>query len=140
MQHPWTGDRGKYLICVDSYHDSILKGRIISPHWETESFSGLVQFLLKMEALLEHTQQPQAFTEPRKFSLMLHLDAQPASAPRKKGSGTTFELKILFRQHTSWQGILLWKEKRISHNFRSVLELVILIDSALRSAENSGCA
>ena len=80
------------------------------------------------------------FTEPRKFSLMLHLDAQPASAPRKKGSGTTFELKILFRQHSSWQGILLWKEKRISHNFRSVLELVILIDSALRSAENSGCA
>ena len=82
MQHPWTGDRGRYLVCVDSYHQGILNGRIISPHWGTEVFASLAQFLLKMEELLEHTQQPQAYTEPRKFSLMPHPETPPPPFPQ----------------------------------------------------------
>ena len=138
-QHRWSPEGGLYIVCVDSYHNCVLQGRILSPHWEEESFSSLAQFLVKMEQMLDHIQMPQAFTEPRRFSRMLQPELPSGSPGGSKGSETTFELRIFFRQHTSWQGILLWKEKRLEHNFRSVLELVILMDSALRSIERSGC-
>jgi len=57
-----------------------------------------------------------------------------------RGAKATFELKILFRQHTSWQGTVVWREKKTEHSFRSVLELVLLLDSALRELEESGAA
>ena len=53
------------------------------------------------------------------------------------GDVATFELKILFRQHASWQGTILWKEGRQEQSFRSVLELIHLMDNALRTQENS---
>jgi len=43
----------------------------------------------------------------------------------------TFRLRVIFRQHTSWQGTLLWQDERQEESFRSVLELIHLIDSAL---------
>ena len=139
-QHRWTGEDRKYILCVDSYEDFVLKGSILSPGRQVEAFSSLSQFLLKMEQLLDLSQTPQAYTEPRRFSLILQPEMGTEPRSSDDSNRMTFELKILFRQHTSWQGILLWKEKGISHHFRSVLELVILLDSALRSMERSGCA
>ena len=49
------------------------------------------------------------------------------------GNAATFEMRILFRQHASWQGELLWLEKNTRQYFRSVLELITLLDSALRA-------
>ena len=43
----------------------------------------------------------------------------------------TFKLEILFRQNASWQGNLIYAENNRSSSFRSVLELLTLIDSAL---------
>ena len=50
-----------------------------------------------------------------------------------RGTAATFELRILFRQHASWQGELLWLERSDRQSFRSVLELITLMDSALRA-------
>ncbi len=44
-------------------------------------------------------------------------------------------MRILFRQHTSWQGVAVWMEKKLERKFRSVLELIMLMDSALRREE-----
>ena len=139
-QHHWPSESRKYMVYVDSYEDAVLKGRILCPHWETEVFSSLIQFLLKMEELLDHVQCPQAFTELRKFSSWVSPGIPKPVPPCGKGAKLTFELRVIFRQHSSWQGVLIWKEKQLQHNFRSVLELVILMDSALRSTERSGCA
>ena len=43
----------------------------------------------------------------------------------------TFKVKVLFRQSASWQGKLSWGEGKQELAFRSALELVKLIDSAL---------
>ncbi|MBQ2924298.1 MAG: hypothetical protein IJE57_01870 [Anaerotignum sp.] len=43
----------------------------------------------------------------------------------------TFELEIIFRQNASWQGNIVYAEKGLSSSFRSVLELLSLMDSVL---------
>jgi len=37
----------------------------------------------------------------------------------------------MFRQHASWQGGVLWVEGKAEQSFRSALELILLMDSAL---------
>ena len=130
-KYRWIGEDRKYTVCVDSYQDTVMKGRILSPDRETEEFQSLSQFLVKMEALLDQAQAPQAFTQPRTFTRHLHPEAGCILRSTGKGVKMTFELHVIFRQHTSWQGVLVWKEKKLQHNFRSVLELILLMDSAL---------
>jgi len=43
----------------------------------------------------------------------------------------TFEIAVRFRQNATWQGQILWAEKNVRQNFRSVLELIKLMDQAL---------
>jgi hypothetical protein len=53
------------------------------------------------------------------------------------GKLATFHLRILFRQNASWQGTIRWLEGKKEKSFRSVRELLFLIDSAIvaRKAE-----
>jgi len=128
----WINTGKKYLICVDSYEEGVMKGRIWDPDQQTDSFSSLSQFLLKMEEFLDRQQEPQAYTVLRRFSenrAWMQDQLPPGSC---KGSRSTFELKVVFRRNSSWQGSLLWKEAQLEENFRSVLEMVHLMDSALR--------
>ena len=90
---------------------------------------------------MEEIQEPQAYTAKRTFSSMLLSDDEASYAAQfRKGAKATFELKVLFRQHSSWQGILVWKERKTEQSFRSVLELICLLDSALRDLEESAAS
>lgn len=137
----WVSESRKSILCVDSYDEGVLKGRFYNPYQDVASFSSLTQFLIKMETLLDEMQMPQAYTEQRKFSMLLQPERDDVtSASVRKGVKATFELQVLFRQHSSWQGVIVWREQKTEHSFRSVLELIFLIDSALRSLEGSGDA
>ena len=43
----------------------------------------------------------------------------------------TFIIKILNKQHSTWQGSVTWVEEQKTQNFRSPVELLKLIDGAL---------
>lgn len=134
---PWVSQYQKNLVCVDSYQNGVPVGRILRPGMEPESFESLSQFLIKMEEILEERQVPQSYTATRSFNALVEpLGSQPAS-PIRKGAGATFEVQVLFRQHTSWQGVVFWQEAKQEQSFRSVLELILLMDSALRSTEGA---
>lgn len=45
---------------------------------------------------------------------------------------STFIVQILNAQNDSWQGTVTWTEKKETMPFRSALELLQLIDSALK--------
>ena len=47
----------------------------------------------------------------------------------------TFKVKVIFRQGASWQGKLSWTEGKEEVSFRSALELIKLMDSALPQPE-----
>ena len=43
----------------------------------------------------------------------------------------TLRIQVLFREHYSWQGCILWEEQQKEATFRSVLELIQLLDEIL---------
>lgn len=49
----------------------------------------------------------------------------------KKGAEGTFLVHVQFRQNATWQGQVTWVDKKQTCQFRSALELMKLIDSAL---------
>jgi len=55
------------------------------------------------------------------------LPAPEDSLPQ--GAIATFHLQVLYRRNSSWQGKLVWMEQDQLQSFRSVLELMMLIES-----------
>lgn len=130
----WCPENNRILVCVDAYENGALRGRFYNFLQEAEEFSSLSQLLIRVEALLDDQRTPQSYTTHRTFaSVMDQLEEGQRPAATGKGAAATFELKILFRQNASWQGTIEWKEGRQEQSFRSVLELIHLMDSALRS-------
>ncbi len=127
------GANRKITVCVDSYESGVLKGRFYNAYREMEYFDGLMQLLIAAESILEEQQKPQSYTVLRRFSEPCPSDRGViASSWIRRGDVATFEIHVLFRQHTSWQGVIRWQERRTEESFRSVLELLLLMDSALR--------
>ena len=136
IQNLWIPENRRTLVCIDSYRDGVLQGRISGMGQPDLPFYSLSQFLILIEELLEENREPQSYTAHRSFSAFLMPNSGPSlTGGRRKGALATFELKILFRQHSSWQGTLLWQEEKQEKSFRSVLELILLLDSALRRLE-----
>ncbi len=52
----------------------------------------------------------------------------------KKAAGK-FVIQIDRCENATWQGSILWTEKNITQQFRSALELIRLIDSAVTAGE-----
>ena len=131
-QKPWVPESRSTTVCIDSYQDGIFRGRFYGPDGAEQLFLSLSRFLVMME----QRDVPQSDTSRRSFSSMIPPPAAilyRTGIPR--GRKATFSLQILFRRHTSWQGKILWQDRRREQSFRSVLELILLMDSALRETE-----
>lgn len=138
IQTVWASENRRLTVCIDSYENSVMKGRILNANQEIAPFESLVQFLLGVETFMEAPQMPQSFTSLRRFSDLIPMtEGASVSNYAGKGAKATFELQVLFRQHSSWQGVVIWRERKMEQSFRSVLELVMLMDSALRTVNDS---
>lgn len=127
-------------ICVDAYAEGELSGRIYNNYYpEAIPFENVMQLLKKLEALMDSFAYPQRTLEARSFG-------QTAQTPKKElgqtaqlqlkpheasGRTATFHVKIIFRKNASWQGNIFWVEGGSGKNFRSALELLMLMDEAL---------
>ena len=56
---------------------------------------------------------------------------------QKGGKKATFVVEILYREHSTWQGMIGWRENGDKQAFRSFLEMVILMISALESGSEA---
>ena len=122
------------LLCIDDYTNKIMRGRIYNPHLPNGiEFVGVMDLLLQMEKMFEDLKCPQAFSSLRTFRPGTGERNAPTEASKdiREGTVATFSLRILFRQNSSWQGSLMWHEGKTEEPFRSVLELLMLMDSAL---------
>ena len=129
------------LIRVYSYRNKEIRGTLQNPYFEEEPyFDNLTQLLIRMEGLLDALDFPQRSMEGRAFDRPEQRVAAGAPRPAPEALGeqkplATFQLSVLFRQNASWQGSLTWLERAEEAQFRSVLELVGLLDSALAAWE-----
>ncbi|MEG2221777.1 MAG: hypothetical protein RRY95_03515 [Oscillospiraceae bacterium] len=139
LQTKMTGNEYRAtVLCIDSYENSILCGRFYNPFVQGAiSFRSLMELLLSMEELLDGMNFPQPFTATRSFQRTAHspaIDTQ-TSQPEQRGALATFSLRVLFRQNASWQGSVTWQEQHREESFRSVLELLLLLNSALQAQQ-----
>ena len=121
-------------LCINHYENGVPSGTFHNPCMDgSRSFHGLTQLLIMMEDTLDSMSFPQSFTAVRSFAppLAPHARGEP-DAPLTQGTLATFAIKVLFRQNASWQGSLTWLEGGCEQSFRSVLELILLMDSALK--------
>lgn len=120
-------------VCIDSYEDGVPVGRFYNPGCgDAVPFQSLSQLLIKLNDLLDEMQFPQSFTISRAFSEQrMPLGDKGPSCMEQEGKLATFGVRILFRQNASWQGSVTWLEKSREESFRSALELIFLMNSAL---------
>ncbi len=141
-------------ICIDEYNSGEMKGRIFSSvHDEPETFNSVITLVKTIDRIFDEGEYPQATMRCRGFNKSgADTSAKGGSAsgkaipdpsktlsakPNVKGKKATFSVRVMFRQNASWQGTLCWLEKNREESFRSVLELMMLIDSAFE-AERAG--
>ncbi len=130
-------------LCVDAWNGGNGEGRLYNYYSEMpQRFVSQYDALKKIDDLCDRLNYPQAAEQPRSF-------AKAAAAPvqRKKvekcmskdklleprGKMATFVVHVMYRQNATWQGSVTWAEKDQKANFRSALELIKLMDSAVES-------
>lgn len=123
------------IIKFFSYEDKNPCGILQNPNLEGETrFGSLTQLLFAMDNLFDDIGNPRRTMTPRGFVRELPQtgDAGEFASARPIA---TFRVDVMFRQNASWQGNLVWVEKKQESQFRSVLELLMILDGALREEE-----
>lgn len=135
MGKAWGNQYRATRVCIDSYAGSVPSGRICNPGITGElTFNSMIGFLLNMEELLDQMLFPQSFAVSRTFASPPAAVACAAFGSKEEPTGklATFVVRVLFRQSASWQGSVTWEEAGREENFRSALELLLLMDGALK--------
>ena len=102
-----------FRIFVDEAEDGVIRGRVSGGTLPEETlFRSLSRLILLLEEQLD-------------------TGGAPKASPIKCTETPTFELDILFRQNYSWQGRLRWTKGGKEAAFRSVLELLIQMETVL---------
>ncbi len=143
-----TAGNPSILICVDEYAEGDIKGRIYEASVDGHcKFTGALSLVKTLEAILNSGDYPRSTMKVRSFGKEQQAGkatngtgaktARPESVwTHADGRCATFSMSIMFRQNASWQGTLRWVEHDRAEDFRSVLELLMLLDSALSSNDD----
>jgi hypothetical protein len=136
----------KVQVKIVTYGKTHLRGVLHSVFLDAPyEFTSHMQMIEKMEEIFDTKDFPEAFMSARSFgvarqSTKIHevsgyeymKDMVSTGVPFEHGdSRSTFEITVKFRQNATWQGQILWAEKNLKQNFRSVLEMLKLMDEAL---------
>ncbi len=108
------------VITIQTYHNGILDGYLQHPRLSgREKIQSLSQMILLLNSLLDLEDCPNP-------SLPLVPSAYAAS-----GDASVFRIQILFREHYTWQGRLIWQNENLEVVFHSAIELIQLFDEML---------
>lgn len=152
-------------LCIDTYDAEKQCGRLWSQYaGEPMLFTSLYEALECMEALYDALRYPYASTQMRSFREEPGADAEAygfAGSVEQtgekgafgemgirmteafddmiahRGQDATFIIRVQYRQHSSWQGEVVWVDGGKKRYFESVLELVRLIDRALEGIDGA---
>lgn len=124
------------VVKVLSYADKTLSGVLLNPFYsEQMPFSNMMRLLELMQEIQARAEQRPALAAgsiaPRLGPV--GAAASPASVAATDRALATFKIDVLFRQNASWQGSVVWVDKNLECQFRSVLELVLLMDNVCSS-------
>ena len=143
----YIGAPNGVVLCMDRRHGYELTGRLFHSYRETpEAFRDLGQMTLLMEKLYDELQFPFPGNSERSF--ISENKPYPQRKERTKimtdeqllqkhGDIGTFIVRVQHRQNSSWQGRITWMEEDKTIQFRSVWEMVKLIENAMDRVSSS---
>ena len=130
-------------VCVDAHVNGELAGRFYHKYdKEPVKFEHFMDMVKQMEQMYDAIDYPQATSHKRSFIKDVKSRTEKKSIPpvvwegrefsEERGSKATFYVLVRGRGNATWQGEVVWVERGISKKFRSVMELMILMDNALK--------
>ena len=158
----YIGIKNGVVVCVNSYVGYDLSGDFYHGYsTEPVHFEDAGELLSKLENLFDVLNFPYAATNPRDFDYdrpkkgrTVRIIERPYIVKRpekeekervmsdkdilnKHGDEGTFIVRVQQRQNSSWQGRITWVDEDKTVYFRSVWEMMKLIDAALSKNDTS---
>lgn len=108
------------VVTVLSYENGVLEGCLQHPRLEkSQKLKSVSQLVLLLDSLLD-----------LEGSMNSPLSLVPRERSRAE-SKAVFRIQILFREHYTWQGRLIWENENQEIIFHSAIELIQLLDEIL---------
>jgi len=115
------------MIKVNSYENQNLSGTLLNLNLgRLENFDNLIQLIRILEELGQEISTGTSDWQTLQISNLIN--------DQWTGGGKAiahFRMEILFMQNHTWQGQMIWLEKKKRTQFRSTLEWIFLMDQAL---------
>ena len=108
------------VVTVQTYHDGIMDGYLQHPRLKGRAeIRSLSQMVLLLNSLIDMEDCP----NPSLPLVPVHYGIRETD--------TVFRIQILFREHYTWQGRLIWQDRNQEVVFHSAIELRQLLDEIL---------
>jgi hypothetical protein len=144
-QSQWyIGTPNGVVMCVDSRQEHQFQGRLYHAYSrEGKRFGTMEQLLTLLEQFYNWMNFPYPGTDDRSFMetgkerIRSNHAAERTKIMKdeellsRHGELGTFVIRVQHRQNSSWQGRITWMDKNKTVCFRSVWELIKLVDGAL---------
>lgn len=131
------------ILCIDRIGENKLEGQIWHGYrTEPVMFRQWYQVVMELESFFDEIQFPFPSTNFRSFDGHTRTWQQRQEKTRmmkddellkKRGDLGTFILRVQHRQNSSWQGRITWMEEDKTVYFRSIWEMIKLVENALDS-------
>ncbi len=137
----YIGAPNGIVLCIDRLNGEMIEGRFYHSYsHEAIPFTGTRQMTLRMEKLYDYLHFPFPGTNERTFL----AEQTPARLTKERikvmtddellsnhGDIGTFIIRVQHRQNSTWQGRITWMEENKTVQFRSVWEMIKLIEGAV---------
>lgn len=108
------------IVTIQTYQNGVMDGYLQHARLAgKEKVHSLSQMVLLLDSLLDLENCP---NQPPPLV---------CAASEEKDSIAVFRIQILFREHYTWQGRLIWQNENQEIVFRSTLELIQILDEIL---------
>lgn len=138
----YVGTPNGVVLCVDQVEGRQFSGRFYHFYSkEGTAFSSMDEALFQLERFYDSLNFPHATTDNRSFG-EAERKMEKERQERKKamkdeellsrhGDLGTFIIRVQHRQNSSWQGRITWMDKNKTVYFRSIWEMIKLVEGAL---------
>ena len=143
----YIGTPNGIVLCISQKNQGVVKGRLYHGYSrEGIPFYGYEEIIKAAETFFNELGFPHMGTSDRDISGRTYWYRKKEGMTRvmkdeellgQHGDMGTFVIRVQHRQHSSWQGRVTYLEEDKSVYFRSVLELIKIIDGVLDKAEQT---
>ena len=137
----YIGTPNGVVVCVDRLSAEGCDGRFYHAYRKEEiTFRGLGEMLFRMEQFYDVINFPRRANNVRDFMEKERVYVSDKGIEKMvtdqellkhRGSQETFIVRVQHRENNSWQGRITWVDKNKTLTFRSIWEVVHMMENAL---------